>query len=82
MSKPRILFIDDEEIVLRSCRRIFASSDYEIDTAQSGEEGLSKAINGDYDIVVTDLKMPGSAGQVEKGQAGYHGDHFYRLCQR
>jgi len=62
MSKPRILFIDDEEIVLRSCRRIFANSDYEIDTAQSGEEGLSKAINGDYDIVVTDLKMPGIGG--------------------
>jgi signal transduction histidine kinase len=62
MDKPRILFIDDEDIVLRSCRRIFASSDYEIDTAQSGEEGLSKAINEDYDIVVTDLKMPGIGG--------------------
>ncbi len=62
MSKPKILFIDDEEIVLRSCRRIFAGSDYEIDTALSGEEGLSKAINQDYDIVVTDLKMPGIDG--------------------
>jgi signal transduction histidine kinase len=62
MSKPRILFIDDEEIVLRSCRRIFANSDYEIDTALSGEEGLSKAINQDFDIVVTDLKMPGISG--------------------
>ena len=62
MSKPRILFIDDEEIVLRSCQRIFASSDYEIDTASSGEEGLSKAINQDFDIVVTDLKMPGVGG--------------------
>jgi len=62
MSKPRVLFIDDEDIVLRSCRRIFASSDYEIDTAQSAEEGLSKAINEDYDLVVTDLKMPGIGG--------------------
>lgn len=62
MSKPRILFIDDEEIVLRSCRRIFAGADYEIDTALSGEEGLSKAINQDYDLVVTDLKMPGIGG--------------------
>lgn len=62
MSQPRILFIDDEEIVLRSCRRIFAGSGYEIDTAQSGEEGLSKALNQDFDLVVTDLKMPGIGG--------------------
>ncbi len=62
MSQPRILFIDDEEIVLRSCRRIFAASGYEIDTALSGEEGLSKALNQDFDIVVTDLKMPGIGG--------------------
>lgn len=62
MAKPKILFIDDEEIVLRSCRRIFASSGYEIDTALSGEEGLSKALSQDYDIVVTDLKMPGIGG--------------------
>ncbi|MGB9907499.1 MAG: response regulator [Candidatus Saccharicenans sp.] len=62
MARPRILFIDDEEIVLRSCRRIFAQSDYEIETALSGEEGLSKAINQDYDLVVTDLKMPGIGG--------------------
>lgn len=62
MDKPKVLFIDDEEIILRSCRRIFASSNYELDTALSGEEGLSKAINQDYDIVVTDLKMPGIGG--------------------
>ncbi|MCX8160973.1 MAG: response regulator [Candidatus Saccharicenans sp.] len=62
MNQPRILFIDDEEIVLRSCRRIFAGSGYEIDTALSGEEGLSKALNQDFDIVVTDLKMPGIGG--------------------
>ncbi len=31
-----ILFIDDEEIVLKSSRRIFAGSDYEIETASSG----------------------------------------------
>lgn len=62
MTKQKILFIDDEEIVLRSCRRIFASSGYEIDTALSGEEGLSKALSQDYDIVVTDLKMPGIGG--------------------
>jgi len=58
----KLLFIDDEDIVLRSSRRIFAGSDYEIDTASSGDEGLAMVRAGNYDIVVTDLKMPGLSG--------------------
>jgi signal transduction histidine kinase len=57
-----ILFIDDEDIVLRSCRRIFAREGMEIDTAASGEEGLDRARRKTYDVVVTDLKMPGLGG--------------------
>ena len=58
----RILFIDDEDIVLRSCRRIFAKQDLVLETAVSGEEGLEKARAMDFDVVVTDLKMPGLGG--------------------
>jgi two-component system, sensor histidine kinase and response regulator len=58
----RILFIDDEDIVLRSCRRIFAKQDLVLETAISGEEGLEKARAADFDVVVTDLKMPGLGG--------------------
>jgi signal transduction histidine kinase len=57
-----ILFIDDEDIVLRSCRRIFAREGMEIDMAVSGEEGLDKARRKAYDVVITDLKMPGLGG--------------------
>ena len=58
----KLLFIDDEDIVLRSSKRIFAGSGHEIDTAPSGDEGLAMAMAKDYDIVVTDLKMPGLGG--------------------
>lgn len=58
----KLLFIDDEDIVLKSCRRIFAGGDYKIDTAPSGEEGLAMALATNYDVVVTDLKMPGMGG--------------------
>ena len=58
----KLLFIDDEDIVLRSSRRIFAGTDYEIETAPSGDRGLAMAMDKDYDIVVTDLKMPGLGG--------------------
>jgi two-component system sensor histidine kinase/response regulator len=58
----KLLFIDDENVVLRSCRRIFTGEDYEVDVAASGEEGLQRAALKEYDIVVTDLKMPGIGG--------------------
>ncbi len=58
----KLLFIDDEDIVLKSCRRIFSNEEYSIDVASSGEEGLQKVAEKDYDIVVTDLKMPGIGG--------------------
>lgn len=59
---PRILIIDDEEIVHKSCRKVFRQADYEIDTAWSGEEGLERFAAGRYDVVITDLKMPGIGG--------------------
>jgi signal transduction histidine kinase len=58
----KLLFIDDEDIVLRSSRRIFEGSGYEIATAASGDEGLEMARAGNFDVVVTDLKMPGLGG--------------------
>jgi len=57
-----LLFVDDEEIVLSSCMRIFSGKGYSVDVARSGEEGLAKSGEKDYDIIVTDLKMPGIGG--------------------
>ncbi|RPJ48583.1 MAG: hybrid sensor histidine kinase/response regulator [Candidatus Latescibacterota bacterium] len=57
-----ILIVDDEEIVLRSCRRVLKDSGYEIETAASGEEAEEKLRERRRDIVVTDLKMPGMGG--------------------
>jgi signal transduction histidine kinase len=63
MSDQRhLLFIDDEDIVLKSCHKVFKNAGYDIDTARSGEEGLFKAASKKYDVIVTDLKMPGIDG--------------------
>lgn len=62
MDDVKILIVDDEDIILQSCHRIFKSADYLIDTASSGEEGLEKVKLKDYDIVITDLKMAGMGG--------------------
>ena len=58
----KILIIDDEDIVLKSCLRILKNDAFEIDTAPSGVDGLEMARNKKYDIVITDLKMPGLGG--------------------
>jgi signal transduction histidine kinase len=63
MSDPtRILIVDDEDIVIRSCQRVLKNAAYELDSARSGEEAEARMAEGRYGIVVTDIKMPGMGG--------------------
>ena len=59
---PRILLIDDEEVVLDSCAAILEGSEYVVATARSGAEGLEQVAAFDPDLVFLDLKMPGMSG--------------------
>ncbi len=59
---PRILIIDDEEIVLDSCQRILKGRGYEIRTATDGATGLELVRDFAPDLVFVDLKMPGISG--------------------
>ncbi|HAM52387.1 MAG TPA: hypothetical protein DCP92_17455 [Nitrospiraceae bacterium] len=58
MNKPRILVIDDEEIVRISCKKCLAPEGYDVDVAPNGIEGMRLAQTTKYDLVLTDLKMP------------------------
>jgi DNA-binding NtrC family response regulator len=62
VSAPRILVIDDEMIVCESCKRILEEEGYEVETALSGKEAFEKMKASPFDIVITDLKMPGIDG--------------------
>ena len=62
MDPTRALVIDDEQIVLDSGRKILTEERYEVDTALSGREGLRKAIERDYEVVLTDIRMPDIGG--------------------
>jgi DNA-binding NtrC family response regulator len=59
----RVLFVDDEENILRSIRRFFMEEKYEILTANSGEEAL-KLLKDSQNIglIVSDQRMPGIQG--------------------
>jgi two-component system NtrC family sensor kinase len=55
----RILCVDDEENVLRSLKRLFLDSEYEIFIATSGDEGLELLRNTEpVQIVMSDYRMP------------------------
>ncbi len=62
MSKPRVLVIDDEEIVRISCRKCLTPEGYEADVAANGADGLRLARENHYDVILTDLKMPDMDG--------------------
>jgi two-component system, sensor histidine kinase and response regulator len=59
---PKILIIDDEEIVLDSCTHILGHSGYQIMTANNGNMGLEVLKKENPDLVFVDLKMPGISG--------------------
>jgi PAS domain S-box-containing protein len=59
----RVLFVDDEENILRSIKRLFMEESYEVLTARSGEEAL-KLLKDHQNIglIVSDQRMPGMQG--------------------
>ncbi len=61
-TNPKILIIDDEEVVLDSCIAILAGSNYQLVTAPNGTRGLELVPEYQPDLVFVDLKMPGISG--------------------
>ena len=62
MKKQKALVIDDEQVVLDSVSKILTDENYEVDVSLSGREGLNWAIQKEYDIVLTDIRMPDIGG--------------------
>lgn len=62
MEEIKILFVDDEEFVLKSLKRLFMDDNYTILTASSGEEGLEILKKEEPQIIISDYRMPGMNG--------------------
>ncbi len=58
----RILVIDDDAAIRKSFALTLEDADCQVDTAESGKEGIDKASNTEYDLIFLDLKMPGING--------------------
>ncbi len=58
----RILFVDDERILLKAFTRALRKSEYEVHTAGCAAEGLEAVKSTQFAVVVSDLRMPGVDG--------------------
>src|SRR5438105_2414709 len=60
--RPRILVVDDEQAVRDLLAKTLTMADYEVDTAGDGPAALDRLRAVEYDLLITDLKMPGMDG--------------------
>ncbi len=60
--QARILVIDDEEVVRSVLSRTLANVNHEVTLATDGEKGVQLFQEGKFDMVLTDLGMPGMSG--------------------
>jgi two-component system response regulator HydG len=58
----RILIIDDDDAVRMSTERMLRSAGYTVQAVSSGEHGLATARSGAFDVILSDLQMPGLSG--------------------
>lgn len=61
----KILIIEDEAAIRRVLKNILSeeNSEYQVEEAQDGEEGLAKIKQEDFDLVLCDIKMPKMDGE-------------------
>lgn len=58
----RILLVDDDAQVRRAYARVLRQAGFQVDLAEDGDDAIRQVQPGSYDVVVTDLTMPGLSG--------------------
>lgn len=77
----RILVIDDDPFVSESVSRTLRSAGHTVSVAHSGEDGLELARRNTFDVILSDLQMPGISGLehiVQRAVAIAPGDEIDR----
>jgi len=60
--KKRILVVEDEAVLGRLCQRVLAADGFEVDLANNGLTAREIAAEKDYDLCVSDIRLPGITG--------------------
>lgn len=61
----KILIVDDDEVTLSLLSKRLGKAEYEVETAGNGIEAVEKIAQNFYDVVLTDLMMPGGVDGIE-----------------
>ncbi len=61
-TRPRLLIIEDEPAIRQGLVDVFIYHGYAVDWSDDGEDGLARARQGDYDLVLLDVMLPGRDG--------------------
>ncbi|MBI5747515.1 MAG: response regulator [Nitrospinae bacterium] len=64
MPKENILIVDDEIVILNTSSEILRRAGYNVITVSSGEDGYEQLKAGEFDVVITDIKMSGMGGMT------------------
>ena len=60
--KARILIVEDEPAIRTGLNDVFIFHGYETDVADDGNEGLKKALSGQFDLILLDVMLPATNG--------------------
>jgi len=58
----RILLIDDDKLVLMTLKRLLTKEGYKVTVAQGGTAALARIEEADFDLIISDIKMPDMDG--------------------
>ncbi len=58
----KILVIDDEKVIINMLKQLLEMHGHDVDTAEDGGEGIQKFDSDCFDLVITDILMPGVDG--------------------
>jgi len=59
---PKILLVEDEDVIRVALRRLLERNDYQVDEADSVQKALSTYNVNDYALIISDLRLPGAPG--------------------
>ncbi len=62
VERPRVLLVDDEPRICAALAGVLVSEGFEVVFVESGDEAIHTMSDGLFDIVLTDLRMPGRSG--------------------
>ena len=67
--RPRVLVVDDEANIRDLLSKTLALADYDVDVVPDGHEALERMKSQAYNLLITDLKMPGLDGMAVISEA-------------